>query len=234
MKRAVLIIFLVGFCKVFGSFEFDILGQLTASTSFPIADSTAASSQTANADSVKVKGSTDAIFGVSLQIGNQYAKTNALKGVSVFFDLRFEQETITLGTNLTSPVTNTNEKNMVKITGLNFGAGLTTKFIFGSVNSLVPRDTILGFGLGAKILVNAPNITLTGLPIITPYFEVFVEQRFFISRKFALVCGINLGADVIISSFSPSSLYDLFTAYNVMGFYPSLNIGVSVGVHFGH
>ena len=233
MKRAVLIIFLVGFCKVFGSFEFDILGQLTASTSFPLATSSTANSQTANADSVKVKGSTDAIFGVSLQIGNQYAKTNALKGVSAFLDLRFEQETITLGTNFTGSVSNT-DKNMVKITGLNFGAGLTTKFIFGSVNSLVPRDTILGFGLGAKILVNAPNITLSGVPIITPYFELFVEQRFFISRKFALVCGINLGADVIISSFSPSSLYDLFTAYNVMGFYPSLNIGVSLGVHFGH
>ena len=227
MKRAVLIIFLVGFCKVFGSFEFDILGQLTASTSFPLASSTA-STDVNTQSSGKVIGSTEAIFGVSLQIGNQYAKANALKGVAAFLDLRFEQETIVLGANYTT------NKTMTKISGLNFGAGLTTKFIFGSVNSLVPRDTILGFGLGAKILVNAPNITLSGVPIITPYFELFVEQRFFISRKFALVCGINLGADVIISSFSPSSLYDLFTAYNVMGFYPSLNIGVSVGVHFGH
>ena len=233
MKRAVLIIFLVGFCKVFGSFEFDILGQLTASTSFPLASSTGTTDVNTQS-SGKVIGSTEAIFGVSLQIGNQYAKTNALKGVGAFLDLRFEQETITLGTNFTGSVSNT-DKNMVKITGLNFGAGLTTKFIFGSVNSLVPRDTILGFGLGAKILVNSSNITLSGIPVITPYFEVFVEQRFFVSRKFALVCGINIGADVTIAGFN-QGLDNFFYNYNpdIMPYYPSLNIGVSLGVHFGH
>ena len=230
MKKAVLIIFLIGFCKVFAAFEFDILGQLTASTSFPMAEN----SQQASGDYVKIKGSTDAIFGASLQIGNQFTKTNALKGVSVFLDIRFEQETIALGTNFISSVTDSADKNMVKITGLNFGAGINTKFIFGSVNSLVPRDTILGFGLGAKILINAPNLVLSGIPVITPYFEVFVEQRFFIARKFALVCGINIGADVMLANFSNSSLYNLFDAYNVKGFYPSLNIGFSLGLHFGH
>ena len=228
MKRAVLIIFLAGFCKVFGSFEFDILGQLTASTSFPLASSTA-STDVNTQSSGKVIGSTEAIFGVSLQIGNQYAKANALKGVAAFLDLRFEQETIVLGANYTT------NKTMTKISGLNFGAGLTTKFIFGSVNSLVPRDTILGFGLGAKILVNSSNITLSGIPVITPYFEVFVEQRFFVSRKFALVCGINIGADVTIAGFN-QGLDNFFYNYNpdIMPYYPSLNIGVSLGVHFGH
>ena len=250
MKKAVLIIFLVGFCKVFAAFEFDILGQLTASINFPIAMPTNASS---------TKSSAAANFGVALQIGNQFSippknlrsgrpmeapifnrgnqySAKELKGVSVFFDLRIEQETIALGNNSLTQITNTNSinMNMYKMTGLNLGAGITTKFIFGSVNSLVPRDTILGFGLGAKILINAPNLVLSGIPVITPYFEVFVEQRFFIARKFALVCGINIGADVMLANFSNSSLYNLFDAYNVKGFYPSLNIGFSLGLHFGH
>ena len=256
MKKAVLIIFLVGFCKVFAAFEFDILGQLTASINFPIAMPTNASS---------TKSSAAANFGVALQIGNQFSippknlrsgrpmeapifnrgnqySAKELKGVSVFFDLRIEQETIALGNNDITTITNfTNEttKNMARVTGLNLGAGITTKFIFGSVNSLVPRDTILGFSLGAKLLLNlfgvdAAMLGVGALPVITPYIDLFVEQRFFVARKFALVGGINIGADIMIA-FLNENLRDFFVLKsNVFPIYPSLNIGFSLGLHFGH
>ena len=215
MKKFVLIIFLVGFCNVFGSFEFDILGNLTASTSFPMTESKAN----------KVNGSTEAIFGATLQIGNQFSMNNALKGVSIFAEVLVEQETIAL----TLPG---DTKTVSKKTGLNLGAGFNTKFIFGSVNSLVPRDTILGFGLGAKILVNAPDVILsTSIPIITPYVDVFVEQRFFVSRKLALIGGLHIGMDMMI--FQATDMGALFNGLYVTA-YPSMNIGLSIGLHFGH
>lgn len=254
MKKFVLVIFLVGFCKVFGSFEFDILGQLTASTSFPIA---------ANTNSPDGKSSTAANFGVSLQIGNQYSirkvindkpmeapimnsmsiknqtSPKELKAVSVLLDIRLENETINLGKNLNlngQPLSNAGY-NMTTITGLNLGAGITTKFIIGSVNSLVPRDIILGFSLGAKLLVNlfSVDVALFGsgvFPVITPYIDLFVEQRFFVARKFALVGGINIGADIMIAQ--NYDLADLLSKRNVMAYYPSFNIGVSLGMHFGN
>ena len=158
MKKLVLIIFLVGFSRVFPAFEFDILGQLVASTSFPITV----------LKTVKVNGSTEAEFGASLQIGYQFPMTNSLKGVSVFCDIKVEQSII----GLTLPG---NTKDTRKNSGLNLGVGLTSKFIFGSINSLVPRDTILGFGLGAKVLV-APKIEFSSPipPPITPYVDLFV------------------------------------------------------------
>ena len=215
MKKFVLIIFLIGFCNVFGSFEFDILGNLTASTSFPMTESKAN----------KVNGSTEAIFGATLQIGNQFSMNNALKGVSVFAEVLVEQETIAL----TLPG---DTKTVSKKTGLNLGAGFNTKFIFGSVNSLVPRDTILGFGVGAKILVNAPDVILsTSIPIITPYVDVFVEQRFFVSRKLALIGGLHIGMDMMI--FQATDMGALFNGLYVTA-YPSMNIGLSIGLHFGH
>ena len=215
MKKFVLIIFLVGFCNVFATFEFDILGNLTSSTSFPMTESKAN----------KVNGSTEAIFGATLQLGNQFSMNNALKGISVFAEVLVEQETIAL----TLPG---DTKTVSKKTGLNLGAGLNTKFIFGSVNSLVPRDTILGFGLGAKILVNAPNVILsTSIPIITPYVDVFVEQRFFVSRKLALICGLHIGMDMMI--FQATDMGSLFNGIYVTA-YPSMNIGLSIGFHFGH
>ena len=257
MKKAVLIIFLVGFCKVFAAFEFDILGQLTASINFPMIIEPDVASYT--------KSSAAANFGVALQIGNQFSippknlrsgrpmeapifnrgnqySAKELKGVSVFFDLRIEQETIALGNNDITTITNfTNEttKNMARVTGLNLGAGITTKFIFGSVNSLVPRDTILGFSLGAKLLLNlfgvdAAMLGVGARPVITPYIDLFVEQRFFVARKFALVGGINIGADIMIA-FLNENLRDFFVLKsNVFPIYPSLNIGFSLGLHFGH
>ena len=256
MKKAVLIIFLVGFCKVFAAFEFDILGQLTASINFPMIIEPDVASYT--------KSSAAANFGVALQIGNQFSippknlrsgrpmeapifnrgnqySAKEIKGVSVFFDLRIEQETIALGNNSLTQITNTNSinMNMYKMTGLNLGAGITTKFIFGSVNSLVPRDTILGFSLGAKLLVNlfgvdAAMLGVGARPVITPYIDLFVEQRFFVARKFALVGGINIGADIMIA-FLNENLRDFFVLKsNVFPIYPSLNIGFSLGLHFGH
>lgn len=255
MKKFVLVIFLLGFCKVFGSFEFDILGQLTASTSFPVA---------ANTNSPSGKSSTAANFGVSLQIGNQYIvnrrlkldkpmeapimnsmsienqpSPKELKAVSVLLDIRLENETISLGKNLSfeGSLSNANN-NMTTMTGLNLGAGITTKFIIGSVNSLVPKDIILGFSLGAKLLVNlfSVDVTLFGagiFPVITPYIDLFVEHRFFVARKFALVGGINIGADIVIAqNVDLGGL--LLLRNNVMPYYPSLNIGVSLGMHFGN
>ena len=214
MKKLVLIIFLVGFSRVFPAFEFDILGQLVASTSFPITV----------LKTVKVNGSTEAEFGASLQIGYQFPMTNSLKGVSVFCDIKVEQSII----GLTLPG---NTKDTRKNSGLNLGVGLTSKFIFGSINSLVPRDTILGFGLGAKVLAFAPNIMFgSNIPFITPYVDLFVEQRFFVSRKLALVCGIIVGFDWMI--FQQADM-GIFGGTYISG-YPSLNIGLSIGLHFGH
>lgn len=215
MKKFVLVIFLAGFCNVFASFEFDILGNLAASTSFPMSESRAN----------KVNGSTEAIFGATLQIGNQFSMTNALKGVSVFAEVLVEQESIAI----TLPG---DTKTVTKKTGLSLGAGLNTKFIFGSVNSLVPRDTILGFSAGAKIVVNLPNVILsTSIPIIVPYVDVFVEQRFFVSRKLALIGGLHVGMDMMI--FQATDMGSLFNGIYVTA-YPSLNIGLSIGLHFGH
>lgn len=259
MKKFVLVIFLVGFCKVFGSFEFDILGQLTASTGINI------TKPGENSLMPDVKGTTSAIFGASLQIGNQYPvnrrlkldkpmeapimnsmsienqdSPKELKAVSVLFDLKIEQETIALvgtsGLDLTIGRTSTTppDKNMYKMSGLNLGAGIATKFIIGKVNSLVPRDTILGFGVGVKVLVNLINVQATILsipPIFTPYIDFFAEQRFFVARKFALVGGINIGVDIMIPR------HDLYTLFNNLKFYevyPSFNIGVSLGMHFGN
>lgn len=192
MKKLVLMIFLVGFSKVFPAFEFDILGQLAASTSFPLAES----------KTTKVNGSTEARWGASLQIGYQFSMTNSLKGVSIFADIRVEQANI----GLTFPG---DTKTISKKTGLNLGLGFTSKFIFGSINSLVPRDTILGFGLGAKVMAYAPDIILsTSIPIITPYLDIFVEQRFFVSRKLALVGGINVGVDMMM--FQSTDMGQLF------------------------
>ena len=239
MKRAVLIIFLAGFCKLFAEFEFDILGNITASTSFPIAQ------PKAPIYTNKILSSTEAIFGLSLQIGGQIPQ-NSIKGVSVLLDIKIENETIVLGTNSKTSYSNSNSgekfelnsvKDMVKITGLNLGLGLTTKFIFGSVNSLVPRDTVFGFGIGAKVLAASQDINLGGGIVLTPYFDIFVEQRFFISRKLAFVCGINIGADMVISSLN-YGLDFFFLGYNqnanIMPYYPSLNIGLSIGLHFGN
>ena len=215
MKKFVLVIFLIGFCKVFAAFEFDILGNLTAATSFPIASS----------KTTKINGSTETEWGAILQIGYQIRKNNSLKGVSLFGDIRVEQSTI----GLTLPG---DSKTVTKKTGLNIGAGLTTKFVFGSINSLVPRDTIIGFGVGAKVMVYAPDIVLnSSIPIITPYVDLFVEQRFFVSRKLALVGGINIGADMMI--FQTTDIGALFNGIYVTA-YPSMNIGLSIGLHFGH
>lgn len=233
MKRAVLIIFLAGFCKLFAEFEFDILGNITASTSFPIA-------QPKNPIYTnKILSSTEAIFGLSLQIGGQIPQ-NSIKGVSVLLDIKIENETIVLGTNSENSYNNyklNSAKDMVKITGLNLGLGLTTKFIFGSVNSLVPRDTVFGFGIGAKVLAASQDINLGGGIVLTPYFDIFVEQRFFISRKLAFVCGINIGADIVISSLNYGLDFFLLgynPSANIMPYYPSLNIGLSIGLHFGN
>lgn len=215
MKKLALIIFLIGFGKVFAAFEFDVLGQLAASTSLPIAESR----------TTKVSGSTEAKFGASLQIGYQFPMTNTLKGVSVFCDVKIEQATI----GLTLPG---DTKMVTKKSGMNLGVGLTSKFIFGSVNSLVPRDTIIGFGVGIKILAYAPNIILsTSIPTMTPYLDVFVEQRFFVSRKLALVGGINVGVDWMI--FQATDIGSFFNGIYITA-YPSLNIGLSIGLHFGH
>ena len=215
MKKLVLMIFLVGFSKVFPAFEFDILGQLAASTSFPLAES----------KTTKVNGSTEARWGASLQIGYQFSMTNSLKGVSIFADIRVEQANI----GLTFPG---DTKTISKKTGLNLGLGFTSKFIFGSINSLVPRDTILGFGLGARVMAYAPDIILsTSIPIITPYLDIFVEQRFFVSRKLALVGGINVGVDMMM--FQSTDMGQLFNGIYITA-YPSLSVGLSIGLHFGH
>ena len=257
MKKFVCVIFLVGFCNVFASFEFDILGQLTASTGITIAPAIS------NSIAPSVKGTTSAIFGASLQIGNQYPinkrlnpdkpmeapimnsmsienqnSPKELKAVSVLLDIKIEQETIAIVENSSLDLTKTPSANMYKMSGLNLGAGITTKFIIGKVNSLVPRDTILGFSLGAKVLVNLIGVNATVLsipPVVTPYVDLFVEQRFFVARKFALVGGINIGFDIMILQ-NNLNLNTFFTNTNrnLMPVYPSFNIGVSLGMHFGN
>lgn len=216
MKKLVLIIFLTGCGSVFGAFEFDILGQLAANTSFPIAES----------KTTKINGSTEVRPNLSLQLGYQFSMTNVtLKGVSVLADIRVEQTII----GLTLPG---NSKTVTKKSALNLGVGLTSKFIFGSVNSLVPRDTILGFGVGIKITAYAPDIIFsTSIPAMTPYLDIFVEQRFFVSRKLALVGGINVGFDMFI--FQSTDVGPLFNGIFISA-YPSLSIGLSIGLHFGH
>ncbi len=223
MKKLVLIIFLVGFSRVFPAFEVDVLGQLAASFGLPIAEPFVLSGTNTRA---KFRGSTEARFSGSVQIGYQFPKTNSLKGISVFCNIKIEQWTI----GIIYPAAESN-KNVYKNEGFNLGVGLTTKFIFGSINSLVPRDTILGFGLGAKVLAFAPNIMFSSnIPFITPYVDLFVEQRFFVSRKLALVCGIIVGFDWMI--FQQADM-GIFGGTYISG-YPSLNIGLSIGLHFGH
>lgn len=220
MKKLVLIIFLVGFSRVFPAFEVDVLGQLAASFGLPIA----------NPSTNKIRGSTEARFSGSVQIGYQFPKTNSLKGISVFCNIKIEQWTI----GIIYPAAESN-KNVYKNEGFNLGVGLTTKFIFGSINSLVPRDTILGFGLGAKVLV-APKINFPSfIPVITPYVDLFVEQRFFVARKLALVGGINVGIDLMIHQFTDPYGTSLFGNYGTnMTAYPTLSIGLNIGLHFGN
>lgn len=236
MKKLVLIIFLVGFSRVFPAFEVDVLGQLAASFGLPIAQSVYTangtnfySTQRANMARLRVKGSTEARLSGSVQIGYQFPMTNSLKGVGVFCNIKIEQFSMGTSTN--------DGKNFYKREGFNLGVGLTTKFIFGSINSLVPRDTIIGFGLGAKVLV-APKIDFVGFPPpITPYVDLFVEQRFFVARKLALVCGINVGIDLMI--YQPAdpygyALFGHYGAYMMFPAYPSLSIGLNIGLHFGN
>ena len=75
MKKLVLIIFLVGFSRVFPAFEVDVLGQLAASFGLPIAQSVYTangtnfySTQQANTARLRVKGSTEARLSGSVQI----------------------------------------------------------------------------------------------------------------------------------------------------------------------
>ena len=146
MKKLVLIIFLVGFSRVFPAFEVDVLGQLAASFGVPIAQPFYTNtSGTSGSNRTKFKGSTEARLSGSVQIGYQFPMTNSLKGIGVFCNIKIEQ--FSIGTSID------NGKNFLKKEGFNLGVGLATKFIFGSINSLVPRDTIIGFGLGAKVLV---------------------------------------------------------------------------------
>lgn len=235
MKKLVLIIFLVGFSRVFAAFEVDVLGQLAASFGLPIVqsvytDGTNKFSATPRTDTprrLRVKGSTEARLSGSVQIGYQFPKTNSLKGIGVFCNIKIEQ--FSIGTSIDDG------KNFLKKEGFNLGVGLATKFIFGSINSLVPRDTIIGFGLGAKVLV-APKIEFSSPipPVITPYVDLFVEQRFFVARKLALVGGINVGIDFMIYQFSDpgTALFGSYGPY--MTAYPSLSIGLNIGLHFGN
>lgn len=231
MKKLVLIIFLVGFSRVFAAFEVDVLGQLAASFGLPMADKLYQLDNRGRPTSIrtnlKFKGSTEARLSGSVQIGYQFHMTNSLKGIGVFCNIKIEQ--FSIGTSLDDG------KNFLKKEGFNLGVGLTTKFIFGSINSLVPRDTIIGFGLGAKVLV-APKIEFSNTipPVITPYVDLFVEQRFFVARKLALVGGINVGIDFMIYQFSDSGTA-LFGPYGIyMIAYPSLSIGLNIGLHFGN
>jgi len=213
MKKLVLMIFLLGFSRVFAAFEVDILSQIAVVNSFPILES----------KTIKVKGSTEARPDLSLQIGYQFPMSNSLKGISLLGDIGIEYATIGItypGNNIT----------VSKKTGLNISLGPTVKFVFGNVNSLVPRDTVLGFGVGAKIMAYAPNIIFSSIPPLTAYFEAFVEQRFFVSRSLAIVAGINVGFDyAIVQSADFGAVYN---GFYVQG-YPSLSIGFSVGLHFG-
>ncbi len=225
MKKLVLIIFLVGFSRVFPAFEVDVLGQLAASFGVPIAQPFY--TNTRDSKTTKFKGSTEARLSGSVQIGYQFPKTNSLKGVGVFCNIKIEQ--FSIGTSID------NGKNFLKKEGFNLGVGLATKFIFGSINSLVPRDTIIGFGLGAKVLVPTKFDFPSPIPpVITPYVDLFVEQRFFVARKLALVGGINVGIDFMIYQFTDdgTSLFGTYGPY--MTAYPTLSIGLNIGLHFGN
>ena len=234
MKKLVLIIFLVGFSRVFAAFEVDVLGQLAASFGVPIVQSVYTdgtnfyASARANTRRLRVKGSTEARLSGSVQIGYQFPMTNSLKGVGVFCNIKIEQ--FSIGTSID------NGKNFLKKEGFNLGVGLATKFIFGSINSLVPRDTIIGFGLGAKVLVPTKFDFPSPIPpVITPYVDLFVEQRFFVARKLALVGGINVGIDLMIHQFTDPYGTSLFGDYGTnMTAYPSLSIGLNIGLHFGN
>ncbi|WP_307972177.1 hypothetical protein [uncultured Brachyspira sp.] len=226
MKKLVLIIFLVGFSRVFPAFEVDVLGQLAASFGVPIAQPFY-TNNTPPMTRTKFKGSTEARLSGSVQIGYQFPKTNSLKGVGVFCNIKIEQ--FSIGTSID------NGKNFLKKEGFNLGVGLATKFIFGSINSLVPRDTIIGFGLGAKVLVPTKFDFPSPIPpVITPYVDLFVEQRFFVARKLALVGGINVGIDFMIYQFTDdgTSLFGTYGPY--MTAYPTLSIGLNIGLHFGN
>ena len=235
MKKLVLIIFLVGFSRVFAAFEVDVLGQLAASFGVPIPQAVYTSDGTnyftrprnSNDKKLRVKGSTEARLSGSVQIGYQFPMTNSLKGVGVFCNIKIEQFSMGTSTN--------DGKNFYKSEGFNLGVGLATKFIFGSINSLVPRDTIIGFGLGAKVLV-APKIEFSSpIPPITPYVDLFVEQRFFVARKLALVGGINVGIDFMIYQFSDDGTALFGGHYGpYITAYPSLSIGLNIGLHFGN
>lgn len=239
MKKLVLIIFLVGFSRVFPAFEVDVLGQLAASFGLPMPPQLVyvdkdgkfypQQDSSGSRRRLRVKGSTEARLSGSVQIGYQFPKTNSLKGVGVFCNIKIEQFSMGTSTN--------DGKNFYKREGFNLGVGLATKFIFGSINSLVPRDTIIGFGLGAKVLV-APKIEFSyAIPPITPYVDLFVEQRFFVARKLALVCGINVGIDLMIYQPADPNGYALFGhygAYMIFPAYPSLSIGLNIGLHFGN
>ncbi|WP_302367012.1 hypothetical protein [Brachyspira aalborgi] len=235
MKKLVLIIFLVGFSRVFAAFEVDVLGQLAASFGVPIPRAVYTSDGTnfystppSGGSKLRVKGSTEARLSGSVQIGYQFPKTNSLKGIGVFCNIKIEQFSIGTSTN--------DGKSFNKREGFNLGVGLATKFIFGSINSLVPRDTIIGFGLGAKVLV-APKIDFSSPipPPITPYVDLFVEQRFFVARKLALVGGINVGIDFMIYQFSDdgTALFGGHYGPYIIA-YPSLSIGLNIGLHFGN
>lgn len=235
MKKLVLIIFLVGFSRVFAAFEVDVLGQLAASFGLPMPQAVYTKDGTnfyarpqADMTRLRVKGSTEARLSGSVQIGYQFPMTNSLKGIGVFCNIKIEQFSMGTSTN--------DGKSFNKREGFNLGVGLATKFIFGSINSLVPRDTIIGFGLGAKVLV-APKIDFGFPPPITPYIDLFVEQRFFVARKLALVCGINVGIDLMIYQPADPNGYALFGHYGafmIFPAYPSLSIGLNIGLHFGN
>ena len=233
MKKLVLIIFLVVFSRVFAAFEVDVLGQLAASFGVPIVQSVYTDGTNfyaragANMRRLRVKGSTEARLSGSVQIGYQFPMTNSLKGVGVFCNIKIEQ--FSIGTSID------NGKNFLKKVWFNLGVGLATKFIFGSINSLVPRDTIIGFGLGAKVLVPTKFDFPSPIPpVITPYVDLFVEQRFFVARKLALVGGINVGIDFMIYQFSDDGKA-LFGSYGpYMTAYPTLSIGLNIGLHFGN
>ena len=229
MKKLVLIIFLVGFSRVFAAFEVDVLGQLAASFGVPIAQPFYTNtSGTSGSNRTKFKGSTEARLSGSVQIGYQFPMTNSLKGIGVFCNIKIEQ--FSIGTSID------NGKNFLKKEGFNLGVGLATKFIFGSINSLVPRDTIIGFGLGAKVLVPTKFDFPSPIPpVITPYVDLFVEQRFFVARKLALVGGINVGIDFMIHQFTDPYGTSLFGTYGpYMTAYPTLSIGLNIGLHFGN
>ena len=212
MKRIIVLIFLISFSKLFPAFEADILVNLAASSSFPLLDS----------KTIKVNGSTEVKPEFNVQLGYQFPINKGLKGFSFLVDIMAEQSTI----GVSYPG---NQKVVNKESGLSVGGGFAFKFIIGSANSLVPRDTVIGFTVGAKAMVYTPELILNQLPLI-PYGKVYVEQRFFVSRNLALVLGVNVGYDYLM--FSGNDVHQLFMGYYVTS-YSFVNIGISLGIHFG-